>query len=329
VRAARGAGPTLALAAASLLLALVAAETGLRLTHPPWAIPYPPVCFWPRLYEQYDAHGYRLWPSRRTIVRYPPGGRLVTITSNSDGFRSRRHFRAPDPRPRIVVLGDSMVFGPGVEEPERFTDVLEAMEPAWRVDNLGMTAYGPDLMLRALERVGVELRPEIVVFAVFSHDFYRVMPEVTGVGFPLPRFELRDGQLVTVPYPARPVWMRLMLVQGVRYLYWRYAGASFPLNAAILDSVRTLAGEHRFVPALVFIPPRQERWDDRQRRAWLRAYAERFGMAFADLTPALATAGGERLYISNDAHWNPTGHRVVAEALRPFLAGLVERVGKL
>ena len=320
----RGPGPALALAAASLLVALGAAETALRFVKPPWTIPYPPVCYWPRLYQQFDPHGYRLWPSQRTAVR-SPDGRLIGIVSNADGFRSRREFRAPDPRPRIVVLGDSMVFGSGVEEPERFTEVLEAGEPGWRIDNLGMTAYGPDLMLRALEHVGVALRPDVVVFALFSHAFYRVMPEVTGVGFPLPRFELRNGVLTTVPYPARPAWMRLMLVQGGRYLYWRYAGASVPLNIAILDRLRALGAGHGFVPALVFVPARQERRDDRRRRDWLEAYAERHGVPFADLGPALRAAGGERLYIPHDAHWNADGHGVVADALRPFLAPLVRK----
>ena len=141
----------------------------------------------------------------------------LSIVSNSDGFRSRRDFREPDARRRIVVLGDSMVFGSGVEESERFTEVLESMEPGWRVDNLGMVAYGPDLMLRALETVGVALKPDVVLFAIFSHDFYRVMPEAFGIGFPLPRYVLEAGRLVTVPYPERPAWMRTGLVQAARY----------------------------------------------------------------------------------------------------------------
>ena len=34
--------------------------------------------------------------------------------SNAEGFRSRRDFHGQDSRRRIVVLGDSMVFGAGV-----------------------------------------------------------------------------------------------------------------------------------------------------------------------------------------------------------------------
>jgi hypothetical protein len=314
----------LALLLTSLTLSLLLAEAAFRLARPLWAIPYPPVCFWPQLYQRFDPHGYRLWPSRRAEERYPPASpRTLSIVSNSDGFRSRRELREPDRRPRILVLGDSMVFGSGVEESERFTELLEGMEPGWRVENLGMVGYGTDLMLRALETVGIALGPDVVVFAVFSHDVYRVMPEATGVGFPLPRYVLESGRLVTVPYPARPFWSRLRLVEGVRYLYWRYGGASLALNTAILDRFRALAAERRFVPALVFLPPKKERWDDRRRRGWLRRYAERYGTAFLDLTEPVREAGGERLYLAGDAHWNAEGHRAVAEALRPFVAHLV------
>jgi len=314
----------LALLVGSLVLALLAAETALRLVSPLWQIPYPPVCFWPQLYQRHDPYGFRLWPSRTMTDAYPPAQpRPVAVVSNSDGFRSSREFRDGDPRPRIVALGDSMVFGPGVDAAERFTDRLEAMEPGWRVDNLGMVAYGPDLMLRALEEVGVGLHPQVVVFALLSHDLYRVMPAASGVGFPLPRFELVDGRLVTVPYPARPAWKRLLVVQGVQYAWWRYTSASFALNAAILDRVRALSARDRFVPAIVFFPPVRERWDDQRRRTFVATYAARHDVAFFDVTPALEAARKDRLYLPNDAHWNAEGHRVVAEALRPFLAGLV------
>src|SRR4029077_20057960 len=109
---------------------------------------------------------------------------------------------------------------------------------------------------------GIALDPAVVLMAIFSHDFYRVVPEASGVGFPVPRFILVAGALATVPYPERPVWDRLALVEGAHYAYWRYTGATFPLNAAILDRYRALAAEHGFVPALAFVPSRRERWDD-------------------------------------------------------------------
>jgi hypothetical protein len=309
----------LALLLVGLLAALPVTEVALRLVHPLWRIPYPPLCY-SNLYEEFDPYGYRL---RRGLVARDDFPFIhpiqVTIHSNGDGFRGR-DLRERDGRQRIVVLGDSMVFGSGVEESERFTERLEAADPDWRVDNLGMVGFGPDLMLRALEQVGIALDPTVVLMAIFSHDFYRVMPEAYGVGFAVPRFVLVDGNLITVPYPARSAWGRLALVEGARYAYWRYTRASFALNAAILDRYRALAAAHHFVPAVAFLPSRGERWDDRGRARWLAGYARTHGEPFIDLSEPLRAAGFDRGYIPDDPHWNAAGHRVVADALRPFLA---------
>src|SRR3989442_13536787 len=114
-------------------------------------------------------------------LRYPRSdGRLVTIVSNRDGCRSRRELHEADGRRRVVVLGDSMVFGVGVEEAERCTELLEGLEPGWRVDNLGMVGYGPDLMLRALEAVGLDPPPPVALVAVFSPHVLRVPARTPG-----------------------------------------------------------------------------------------------------------------------------------------------------
>jgi len=150
-----------------------------------------------------------------------------------------------------------------------------------------------------------------------------VVGPYSGVGFEIPRFALDDGRLVTVPYRRLHLWERSRFVQGVLYLWWRYTPVTFPLNGAILDRFRELAASHRFTPAIVFLPAARDRWDDRQRRAWLAEYAARNGVAYLDLTDAIARAGGERLYIPHDSHWSPDGHRAVAEELRGFLARAV------
>ena len=305
----------------STVLALASAEVALRLSPPLWVVPYPPQSIRPGLFEWFDRWGYRLHPSHTIHDRYPWGSdNHYTITANADGFRDRRELRAEDPRPRVLVLGDSMVFGPAVEEGERVTELLEAAEPGWRVDNLGMVGFGPDLMLRVLEDVGPATHPAVVVLVLFSHDVYRVAPEATGAGFPLPRYVLRDGALATVPYPDRSWWIRIYLVQGLRYVLFRYTATTYALNEAIFARVQALARDDGFEAAIVFVPGPRRRFDDERRRRWLAAWAATAGMPFLDLSDALDAAGGERLYLPNDAHWNRDGHAVAATALRPFVA---------
>ena len=164
--------------------------------------------------------------------------------------------------------------------------------------------------------------PDVVVLVIFSHDVYRVAPEAPGVGFPVPRFVLRSGRLTTVPYPEQPAWQRLFLVQGLCYVQWRYTSAAFPLNEAIFDRVLELGAQRRFTPAIVFAPGPRDWSDDRRRRRWLGAYAARRHLPFLDLTEPVQAAGAEALYLRNDPHWNPEGHRLVARELQRFLRGL-------
>jgi len=48
---------TVLLAVASFAVALVGAELALRRAHPLWAIPYPPVCYRPDLFQRWDPYG--------------------------------------------------------------------------------------------------------------------------------------------------------------------------------------------------------------------------------------------------------------------------------
>jgi hypothetical protein len=230
----------------STLVALLGAEGALRLVGKLAPPPYPPETWRPELYTSHSEYGYALWPSRTTQYDYPPAHpRRLTVNSNAHGFRSVRELDEDDPRTRVLILGDSYVFGEGVEESERFSDILERLEPEWRVDNLGMTGWGPDLMLMALEAVVGRASPDLVIFTLFTDDFRRVRPRYAGMGFPNPRFELREGRLARVPYPRPKPWERWHLYHGVLSAlsgpnrpYSGPSAAEWELNERILDRGR-------------------------------------------------------------------------------------------
>jgi hypothetical protein len=105
----------------------------------------------PELYQSDPNVGYRLRSNLNTSYHYPAASKeLIPVVSNSDGFRNSREFDERDGRPRILVTGDSFVFGQGVRAEDRLTEQLESMEPRRRVDNMGMTGWGIDLMIRAI-----------------------------------------------------------------------------------------------------------------------------------------------------------------------------------
>ena len=310
------------------LVALGVAEGVLRLADKFAPPSYPPE---PRLAELYASHpeyGYALWPSNTVQYEYPPAQpRTLTVHSNSDGFRDTRELSESDTRFRVMITGDSYVFGEGVEESERFSDVLERLEPEWRVDNVGMTGWGPDLMLMALEAVVEPASPDVVIFTLFTDDFRRVRERYAGMGFPTPRFELREEQLVRVPYPRPKLWERLHLFHGILTALsgptGPYSGptpSEWLLNERILDRFLELASGHGFTPVLVYLAGPWTGRAQEERSGWVRSYAETHGVLALDLTESIQSADPDSVYLPENRHYGPAGHNIVAVELHRFLA---------
>ncbi len=313
---------TLLLLVVSLLLSLLVGEIFFRVNGNVRTPPKPPlITERPEMYQEYQPYGYRLWPSRTMSYLYPENNpRKLQVISNSDGFRSQREIGGPDERTRIVVVGDSFVFGEGVEESERFTNTLETMHHEWRVDNLGMPGYGPDLMVRALENVGLDIQPDVVVFCMYTQDFPRVHPFYSGAGFEIPRFTLKSGRLVTVPYPKYHFWDHSRLYHKIRRVIWQRTNTEYELNKAILNRFDKLSKLHHFVPVIIFLPARGDGQIDKQRRNWLRDYSRRNEISYLDLTEQIHEAGAESVFIIQNDHYNPKGHRVLAHELSNFVS---------
>lgn len=305
----------------SISISLGVGEVLLRITGRRWAPSHPLICRRPELYQQFEPYGYRLWPLRSMYYFYPrKNPRKLSIVSNSDGFRSSREFNEVDDRLHILVLGNSFVFGEGVEESERFTNFIEARQSIWCIDNLGMTGFGPDLMLRALEEVGFRLNPDIVVLCVYTEGFRRVRPRYAGVGYETQRFKLVSDRLVSIPYPKIRLWDHSRFYQGISHAYWSRTRALFRLNRAILERFQALGKIHEFNLAIIFIPGTYDTKGDKYRRAWLWQYAQEHNVPFLDLSDAIHSAAAKQeLFIPGNPHWNPNGHRIAATEIERFL----------
>jgi hypothetical protein len=250
---------------------------------------------------------------------------MVTVFTNSDGFASSRNLGEPDPRPRVLVIGDSFTMGLGVNEGSRFTEVIENLEPRWRVDNVGMPGWGLDLMVRALDALGKKAQPSVVVFAVYTESLARLAPEWLGQGpRPFRKFKLVDGKLVDSP-PYQPSFMRKFhLTQLWRTVQDRIGGSrarnSYPLNEALLNRFYDLTRGLNATPVVVFFPGKDVTAQARERRSFLSDWAASKGVVFADLTEAIHNAGVAKTYIERNFHWNEYGHEVAGRAMHELLA---------
>ena len=272
------------------------------------------------LYRAHEIVGYNLWPSASMAYRYPDNSpELLPVVSNSDGFRNRRDFGPERLKRRVIVTGDSFVFGDGVRAEERVSNRLESLLPATWVDNLGMTGWGVDNMLRASRWIAPKVQPDLLLVCIYTDDFRRVDPYYTGIGFAQPRFVLEGEELVSVPYPALSRLERTRINQARVQLGFKYSDYRWRIHEVMLNEFRALATENAFELAFVFFPATGDNEKDRTQRRWLSDYGERHGVPVLDLTDSIHGAGVDRTYIHKNWHWNGYGHEIAAAEIAPFL----------
>lgn len=318
----------------ALVLAVGGAELALRVSGTYAPPRYPPRSRQPELYESKPGYGYALRPDRTATYEYPPAApRTITVHSDAYGFRNAHDISERDDRIRILVLGDSYTFGEGVQEGERFTDYVQEMEPGWRIDNIAIPGYGPDLMLLALEAVIAVARPDVVVVAPSFDDFRRVRPRYAGLGYAIPRFELQDGRLVTVEFPRPKPWERSHLynalqitINGRNIRTARLTAQEWELNEAIQDSIVALAAAYGATTLYAYVSGPWTAPAQQSRREWVKQVAARHGTAVVDLTDPIQTAAPYMVYLPANSHYSAEGHRIVAVALHEFLVDRVRLV---
>ena len=282
----------------------------------------------------------------------------VLYRINSDGFRGPRHAR---PKPagmfRVVVVGDSIAFGYGVQEEESFPRMLEArlreLAPRARVEvvNLGVGGYNAWNESELLKDVGLGYEPDLVLVQFCINDLNDpglhfdaqtrlALSSIPDAAFPDPA-RRRGGR--AAPSRALAACLRSKLCSGAHELWlaWRTTRMDEETSRAALipvedrarpewtwleDRYREIeatarASRARF--AILAFPYRSQlggRTPDPVQEQ-LRELGRRHGWALVDPLPAFrrAHASGTPLFAD---WWHPTaaGHRVAAEETLQVLA---------
>ncbi|MEC7985162.1 MAG: hypothetical protein VX278_08355, partial [Myxococcota bacterium] len=146
--------------------------------------------------------GVRLKPHAKARIRFNQNP-ITRVRINASGYRG------PDFPPRsdseIIVVGDSQVFGLGVEESETFSARL-AEYTGRSVINAGVPTYGPIEYSAVATDLIAERKPKTLIYTInFANDlFERDRPNRT-------RHAIWDGWAVrietapdyTIPFPGR------------------------------------------------------------------------------------------------------------------------------
>lgn len=282
---------------------------------------------------------------------------VKAIRLNDKGLRSERTYSPKKPQGilRLMVLGDSFVFGFGVSNDETFTALLETKYPGLEALNLGVAAYGLDQILLAYRAIGKNFESDYVFIGLFPEDFWRSTRAFTDAGYAKPYFSLSGGELELhqVPVPESPASFKEQFPEVIRYsgfenialqsvLYrltkrailrigkeWGIVSPDtteeWILGRAILaELVREIKGTGA-EPVFLVIPP--DRWvRDLQKSSLHEAilnFAKAQNIPCLDLTPiyqqAVVSVPLSEFYIPGDAHWTARGHEIAAQSLGDYL----------
>jgi len=277
-----------------------------------------------RLYE-YSAQSKRFKLMKPLADMRIFGARVQT---NDQGFRDRQA-NIPAKQPgefRIVVLGDSFTFGPGVEYEHLYTSLLGSRlarsHPEVKVINLAVEGYNIIQYEAVLEEVGLRLKPDLVLLALFpvndfemdDYDHHRRLAEGGEVHLPwyLSLYVYR-GYLYRIPDLAHKVLNRARPSPSTAGpdLGWQ-------LNVAALKQIHTLTLSSHLPLTVALLPHTKGFETQRKIFARVEEVCAAELLECLDLLESFRTAGvrdGSLVLNAIDSHPNEEYHRLMSAQL--------------
>ena len=298
------------------------------------------------IYAEHAELGYLYQPGFSGVFK-GSAYQHIPININEHGFRDAP-FPAKSPgRPRILVTGDSVVFGPGVKKQDRFTECLQenrmGLPGAVEVLNLGINSWTFEHYATLADLNYLDLDPDFVLVGITLNDFARMENAK-----PAKRIDRHKSEF------AKPVWFgrlqeRLARTYAARFineLQTRYTYAR--MNSDELEEyhtkwMRTIVSSwadaenvryftvqlQRFlgtmskqgaVYAFVLFPELNDLLDPEefgQPRKAARAILEDKGLKYCDPYEKFRAAGDPAsLFLPHDdVHYTAAGHALLCSAL--------------
>ena len=329
----------------STLFALALSEIALRLMgFSPMYVSPERDRFW-----KYDSLlGWAHQPGQEGIFETPQFRTVVRI--NKSGLRDRPHsYERQNNTERILVLGDSFAWGYGVEESERFSQLLEKSMDV-EVINAGVSGYSTDQELLWYRNEGIKYETDLVILVVTGNDVGDNDQQLVSTIYYKPKFVLEDDQLVLKGYPvpktspqgkfvyslSQRSALAYFLVQryfDVRSSYGKIRGNSAPtspsesaasrpedpfkLTIALIDEMRAIAkaGNAKFM-----VVTNSQWWNSRLGKNYDDFVADLRANHFLVLdVESMPGFDPEEMLILGDGHWNQAGHKFVAKKIKALI----------
>jgi hypothetical protein len=218
---------------------------------------------------------------------------------------------------RILILGDSLSFGEGIDIEDRFDVKVLSFLPGVRLINTGTMGYGTDQEYVVFQNWKHILESGDTVLIVLNQSDYFDVLRRRFVGRAKPYFEKVDGSFVLRP-PPTTLWERWSEWSRVASVVARFIEPTVPDNlnpGQSIEIIRFILGRIREeVPLGVRVVLAHQGTRD--------FLAPNLGLSstifcqFADVCVELDDVlSADPAHLLPDGHWSASGHAAVAEAL--------------
>ncbi|MEE3325832.1 MAG: SGNH/GDSL hydrolase family protein [Myxococcota bacterium] len=257
------------------------------------------------------------------------------VRTNSLGFRSSSEYDLNnDEAQRVMILGDSMVFGSGEEQENIFTEVLNRQSDSRLFINAGVRGYSTWQEYLVLSKYIEKIRPQVVVlFYTQSND---LLSNVRESDF-YPSVSLEQGRLVgkkASEFRNLPMYKKTFIYRFLSKYYLRGRDLSYFWNRSdlqlrqgdsyvwlvaveILKDFASLRDQYSFELYVVDIPTlSQLKWGTggEYRQDLLSKLCRSLNIPYFDLRDHYPSDSSV-LFLENDSHYNVTGHQFIADFL--------------
>ena len=141
----------------------------------------------------------------------------VNYRTNSLGFRDKERLLQKDQNKfRILLYGDSQVFGWGIPAEDRFSNLLEKSLSNVEIWNLAIPAYGLDQQVLLYQKDAVDAN--VVIFYVSEYTLKRINYNYLYQKSK-PQFVIDDSKYLKVKPPEVPGVIGSLVNGAVRWMY--------------------------------------------------------------------------------------------------------------
>ena len=329
----------IALLCVSVFVGLILVEVGLRIFQPGKGGELITITFSDNFAKKDEILGFTGIPfaegtsyNCETKVRYK---------HNSRGYRDREHaVEKEEGVYRVLVLGDSFVWGVGVGQESVLTYKLEDMNDNLEVINVSFPRWATVNEYRYYETEGIYYKPDmlVVVFFVSNDLIGNGAYEMSGYeGWEPPKPEKKEYKFLSYKYIQDHSriyrrWKRMRrdfkVKQGMKPVLTEYDPLTIEWKATMkwIDKFKSLTDKEGSKLVFVLAPGREQFFIPKGRykpQIMLTDYLREKHVAYLDLLPVFEKTREKNNknwgYFNYDGHWNELGHKKAAEEIYTYI----------